>query len=85
MAFSNVVGPLEEIGFYGHPMAFLAATTYGQPHELMVNNFQSYMDKVTIVLSVDEATIPDPHQLCDDIAESLKRIKNAVIERGLVK
>ncbi|PON98009.1 O-acyltransferase WSD1, C-terminal [Trema orientale] len=84
MAFSNVVGPLEEIGFYGEPMAFLAATTYGQPHELMVH-FQSYVDKMSIVLSVDEATIPDPHQLCDDIAESLKLNKNAVLERGLVK
>ena len=31
MCFSNVVGPMEEIGFYGHPMAFLAPSVYGQP------------------------------------------------------
>ena len=47
-------------------------------------NFQSYVNKITVVLSVDEATIPDPHQLCDDIIESLKLIKSAVIERDLV-
>lgn len=32
MCFSNLVGPLEEIGYYGHPMAYLAPTSYGQPH-----------------------------------------------------
>lgn len=42
-------------------------------------NFQSYVNKMTIVLSVDEGTIPDPHQLCDDIEESLRLIKNAVM------
>ncbi|EXC04169.1 O-acyltransferase WSD1 [Morus notabilis] len=82
MAFSNVVGPSEEIAFYNHSMTYLAATTYGQPNELMVN-FQSYVNKMTMVLSVDETTIPDPLQLCDDIAESLKLIKDVVIERGL--
>lgn len=29
--FSNVVGPREEIEFYGHPIAFIAPTCYGQP------------------------------------------------------
>lgn len=46
-------------------------------------NFQSYIDKMTIVLSVDEGTIPNPHQLCDDIVESLQVIKDAVLTRGL--
>ncbi|XP_022759586.1 O-acyltransferase WSD1-like [Durio zibethinus] len=82
MCFSNMVGPLEEIGFYGHPMAFLAPSSYGQPYALMIN-FQSYIDKMTIVLSVDEGTIPNPHQLCDDIVESLGLIKDAVLTRGL--
>ncbi|KAF4384565.1 wax ester synthase/diacylglycerol acyltransferase 5 [Cannabis sativa] len=84
MGFSNIVGPTQEIGIYGHNLAFLAATTYGQPHELMVN-FQSYMKKMTIVLTVDEDRIPDPHQLCNDIEDSLKLIKDTIIERGLVK
>lgn len=48
-------------------------------------NFQSYINKMTIVLSVDEETIPDPHLLCDDIVQSLNLIKEAVVARGLVK
>ncbi|XP_062091404.1 wax ester synthase/diacylglycerol acyltransferase 11-like [Humulus lupulus] len=80
MAFSNLVGPLEEIGIYGHSMEYLASTSYGQPHALMVN-FQSYINKMTIVLSVDESVIPDAHQLCGDIAESLKLVKDSVVEK----
>ncbi|KAL5542480.1 hypothetical protein UlMin_010190 [Ulmus minor] len=80
VAFSNVVGPLEEIGFYSHPMAYIAATTFGQANELMVH-FQSYVNKMTIVLSVDEDTIPNPHQLIEDIAESLKLIKDFISKK----
>ena len=50
--------------------------------ELMVN-LQSYVNKMTIVLAVDETTISDPHRQCDDIAESLELIKGVVTERGL--
>ncbi|XP_024993159.1 O-acyltransferase WSD1-like isoform X2 [Cynara cardunculus var. scolymus] len=32
LCFSNLVGPLEEIGFYGHGMEFIAPSSYGQPH-----------------------------------------------------
>ncbi|KAL3743640.1 hypothetical protein ACJRO7_018845 [Eucalyptus globulus] len=81
MCFSNLVGPLEEIGFYGHPLAYLAPGCYGQPHGLMVN-FQSYANKMTFVVSADEGTIPDPHRLCDDIVEALKLTKDAVLESG---
>uniref|UniRef100_A0A803KZN1 Diacylglycerol O-acyltransferase n=1 Tax=Chenopodium quinoa TaxID=63459 RepID=A0A803KZN1_CHEQI len=84
IAFSNLPGPLEEIGFYGLPLTFLAPTSYGQPHPVMIN-FLSYSNKMTVVLAVDEYTVPDPHQLCDDIAESLNLIKDAVITQGLVK
>jgi hypothetical protein len=44
----------------------------------------SYVNKMKIIVSVDEGVVPDPHQICDDIEESLKLIKNAVIEKGLV-
>ncbi|CAK9151615.1 unnamed protein product [Ilex paraguariensis] len=33
MAFSNVVGPQEEISLYGHPLAYIAPTFYGLPYE----------------------------------------------------
>ncbi|XP_071701516.1 wax ester synthase/diacylglycerol acyltransferase 11-like [Rutidosis leptorrhynchoides] len=84
LCFSNLVGPLEEIGFYGHAMEFLAPSSYGQPHGLMIN-FQSYVNKMTIVLSVDENIIPDPQNLLDDLEGSLKLIKEAVYAKGLVK
>ncbi|KAI3800586.1 hypothetical protein L1987_28677 [Smallanthus sonchifolius] len=84
VGFSNVVRPLEEIGFYGHAMEFLAPSCYGHPHGLMIN-FQSYMNMMTIVLSVDETTIPDPQKLLDDLEATLKLIKEAVYTKGLVK
>ncbi|CAI9101143.1 OLC1v1038402C1 [Oldenlandia corymbosa var. corymbosa] len=78
MCFSNLVGPQEEIGFYGHKISYLASGSYGQPHALMIN-YQSYASKMSVVLSVDESVIPDPHQLLDDIQESLQLIKDAAI------
>ncbi|KAF2324884.1 hypothetical protein GH714_021022 [Hevea brasiliensis] len=32
MCFSNLVGPQEEIGFYGHPIAYIAPSSFDQPH-----------------------------------------------------
>ncbi|KAK3198387.1 hypothetical protein Dsin_021802 [Dipteronia sinensis] len=83
MAFSNVVGPLEDISFYGHPIAFVAPTVYGQPQALTIH-YQSYVNKMTIVLAVDPNVISDPHQLCADIQESLTIIKDAVLQKKLI-
>ncbi|CAA7055782.1 unnamed protein product [Microthlaspi erraticum] len=44
-------------------------------------HFISYVNKIIINLAVDTTTIPDPHQLCDDMVESLKMIKYAAMER----
>ncbi|TXG47765.1 hypothetical protein EZV62_027059 [Acer yangbiense] len=41
----------------------------------------SYVNKMSIILSADESKIPDPHQLCDDLEESLNLIKNAVAKK----
>ncbi|KAL8136101.1 wax ester synthase/diacylglycerol acyltransferase 11-like isoform X1 [Apium graveolens] len=76
--FSNVPGPQEEVSLYGHQMAFPACSCYGQPNALMIHVI-SYTDKITFVLSTDEDTIPDPYSLCDDLEESLKLIKAAVV------
>ncbi|KAH0722177.1 hypothetical protein KY285_004798 [Solanum tuberosum] len=84
ICFANLVGPQEEIGFCGNPITYFAPSTYGQPSALMIN-FQSYINKMIIVIAVDEIAIPDPHQLLDDFEDSLNLIKNAVIEKGLVK
>ncbi|KAJ6952344.1 O-acyltransferase WSD1-like isoform X1 [Populus alba x Populus x berolinensis] len=81
--FSNVAGPSEEITLYGHQVAYIAPTCFGQPNALMIH-VVSYANKMNIILSVDEGIVPDPHQLCDDLEESLKLIKHAVIYKGLV-
>ncbi|KAL8167511.1 hypothetical protein V2J09_009010 [Rumex salicifolius] len=72
MSFSNVVGPVEEISFYGHPIAYIAPTA-------LTIHYQSHVGKMTLVVAVDEAVIPDPHLLSDDIAQSLSVIKAALI------
>lgn len=77
MSFSNVIGPAEDISFYGHPIAFFAPTAYGHPQALTIH-FQSHGDKMTIVVSVDESVVSDPLRLCDDLEESLHQIKNAL-------
>ncbi|XP_010537089.1 PREDICTED: O-acyltransferase WSD1 isoform X2 [Tarenaya hassleriana] len=75
MTFSNLVGPKEEISFYGHPISYIASSAFGHPH--------SYADKIIIAMAVDPTVIPDPHRLCDDFSESFETIKSAVLERGL--
>lgn len=37
------------------------------------------MNKMSIVLAVDPNVIPDPRLLCDDLEESLKIFKDAVV------
>ncbi|KAG7627848.1 putative transferase [Arabidopsis thaliana] len=80
MSFSNLVGPVEEISFYGHTVTYIAPSVYGHPHALTMH-FQSYMNKLTISLTVDPTVISDPHKLCDDWEESLRSIKAVVQER----
>ncbi|KAH9603613.1 hypothetical protein KSS87_015989 [Heliosperma pusillum] len=80
-SFSNIVGPKEEISFYGHPIVFIAPSVYGHPQALTVH-FQSYMDKMTLVLAVDQDVISDPQRLCDDIEESLRLAHKAIIEQN---
>ena len=32
LAFSNMMGPLEDVSFYGHQLTYLAPSVYGHPH-----------------------------------------------------
>lgn len=48
--------------------------------ELMVS-FQSYMNKMSIVLSGDEDYFPNLDQLCDDIVESIRSITKSIKEK----
>ncbi|CAH8339032.1 unnamed protein product [Eruca vesicaria subsp. sativa] len=81
MSFSNLIGPIEEISFFGHPITYIAPSVYGHPHALTMH-FQSYMNKMTISLTVDSTVINNPHQLLGDWEESLRTIKTAAQERG---
>ncbi|KAM3319819.1 hypothetical protein P3S67_007019 [Capsicum chacoense] len=74
---SNMVGPQEEITFFGHELAYAAPTIFGLPHAVTIH-FQSYCNKITISMAVDSQVIPDPYQLCDDLQDSLQMFKEAV-------
>lgn len=75
---SNVVGPLEEISFFGHPVAFIAPSVYGHPQALTIH-LQGYTNKMVIVLAVDQSVIPHPHKLCEDFVKSFNLIKAAAL------
>ncbi|KAH1043824.1 hypothetical protein AAZX31_09G179100 [Glycine max] len=83
VAFSNVPGPVEEISFYGHPVAYIAPSVYGHPLALTIH-FQSYANNITISLAVDPLVIPDPYLLCDDLEQSLKLIRDAIQKKHTV-
>ncbi|KAK8542436.1 hypothetical protein V6N12_015033 [Hibiscus sabdariffa] len=84
MWFSNVAGPQDQISIFGNPVAFIAPSLYGQPAVLTIHII-SYEKKISVVLSVDDNIIPDPYNLCDDIEETLKLIKNTTVSlRGLM-
>ncbi|CAN6295050.1 unnamed protein product [Urochloa humidicola] len=74
--FSNMIGPAEPIEFYGHPVTYIAPSNFGHPSALTIH-WQSYMDTIKIILAVDDAQFLDSHDLLDDFAESLERIRNA--------
>ncbi|XP_050210592.1 wax ester synthase/diacylglycerol acyltransferase 11-like isoform X2 [Mercurialis annua] len=78
ICYSNVPGPQEQISFCGYPLAFIAPSCCGQPNALFVH-IVSYVNKIKIILAVDETIIPDPYQLCDDFQISLKLIKDATL------
>ncbi|RID69925.1 hypothetical protein BRARA_C01990 [Brassica rapa] len=82
LTFSSVMGPKEEVSLFDHPMSYVTATASGGPQALIIH-FVSYVDKIIINLAVDTTVIPDPHQLCDDLVESLGIIKLAALEKGV--
>ncbi|KAH0731372.1 hypothetical protein KY290_002392 [Solanum tuberosum] len=84
LAFSNVAGPLEEVSFSGHPLAFLAPTCYGQPTGLMIHAC-SYAKKLTFAITVDEGMISDPNQLGDDFVDSFISINKAALSKFRTK
>ncbi|XP_010492001.1 PREDICTED: O-acyltransferase WSD1-like [Camelina sativa] len=80
---SNVIGPMEEISFRGHPIAYIAPSSYGHSHALLVH-FISYAEKMIISMAVDSTVIHDPHKICDEMEKSMKAMKTVLWERGLL-
>ncbi|CAN6373241.1 unnamed protein product [Urochloa humidicola] len=76
MPFSNMVGPVEHVEFYGHQVVYIAPGVCGHPSALTIQ-WQSYANTIRVVLAVDDAQFPDCHQLLEDFAESLELIKDA--------
>uniref|UniRef100_A0ACD5TYB7 Uncharacterized protein n=1 Tax=Avena sativa TaxID=4498 RepID=A0ACD5TYB7_AVESA len=75
ISFSNMIGPAEEVEFYGHPVVSIAPSAYGPPEALTVH-YQSYSNTIKVILAVDEDHFPDHGQLLDDFIESLCIIKD---------
>ncbi|KAK0579642.1 hypothetical protein LWI29_029136 [Acer saccharum] len=58
--FSNVPGPQEEVSYYGHPVAYVAPSCYGQPNgknniespDKFVEDYVSNLSKTTIKMSI---------------------------------
>uniref|UniRef100_A0A7N0ZQN4 Diacylglycerol O-acyltransferase n=1 Tax=Kalanchoe fedtschenkoi TaxID=63787 RepID=A0A7N0ZQN4_KALFE len=78
--FSNMPGPQEEITMFGYPVAYVGCSCYGQPMALFIHAI-TYADKLNFVISVDEHTICDPQQLCDDLEQSFELIKTAAMAK----
>ncbi|XP_078165195.1 wax ester synthase/diacylglycerol acyltransferase 11-like isoform X1 [Carex rostrata] len=76
LSFSNLMGPLEQICFFGHPIVYIAPSVYGHPQALTLH-YQSYMNTMKVVMAVDDSVISDSHQLLDDFVESLSIIRIA--------
>lgn len=43
LGFSNMVGPLEEVSYCGHPIAYIAPTVYGLPTVKLVSIYLYYV------------------------------------------
>ncbi|KAL9250232.1 Wax ester synthase/diacylglycerol acyltransferase 11-like protein [Drosera capensis] len=85
LMFSNVVGPIEEIDFCGHRLAYIAPTgrnASGHPPGLVLH-FMSYMDKMSVAVFVNQDLIPNPHKLLDEFEQSLELMKKAAVQRKL--
>ncbi|CAM0958478.1 unnamed protein product [Alopecurus aequalis] len=80
ISFSNMIGPAEQVEFYGHPVVSIAPSVYGPPEALTVH-YQSYSNTVKVILAVDEEHFPDHGQLLDDFTESLRIIKDGALRK----
>ncbi|KAL9690962.1 hypothetical protein QQ045_011379 [Rhodiola kirilowii] len=81
MWMSNMMGPQEEISIFGYPVTFLGCTCFGQTVALMIH-VMSYAGNLNFILSSDDNIIHNPHELCNDLEQSLEVIKMAAIAKA---
>ncbi|KAK1698250.1 hypothetical protein QYE76_014947 [Lolium multiflorum] len=80
ISFSNMIGPAEQVEFYGHQVVSIAPSVYGPPEALTVH-YQSYSNTIKVILAVDDEHFPDHGQLLDDFTESLRIIKDGAVRK----
>ncbi|KAI4298475.1 hypothetical protein L6164_032029 [Bauhinia variegata] len=71
---SNVVGPKEEIMFYGNPVTFLRASSSSLPHALTMHML-SYAGRADMQILVAKDIIPDPEFLAKCFEDALLEMK----------
>ncbi|CAI5480792.1 unnamed protein product [Closterium sp. Yama58-4] len=74
IAFSNMMGPVEEVSLGGHVIERISPTVLGQPQALTLH-FQTYNGAAHIVLSGLRENVPDPAFLmrcCEDAFAALQ-------------
>ncbi|CAL5195122.1 unnamed protein product [Lathyrus oleraceus] len=76
-AFSNVVGPQEEIMIAGNPVTFLRANNSALPHALVLL-MVSYAGKADMQVQVAKDIIPDPEFLAKCFEDALLELKEHV-------
>ncbi|XP_058778560.1 wax ester synthase/diacylglycerol acyltransferase 11-like [Vicia villosa] len=80
-AFSNVVGPQEEIMIAGNPVTFLRANNSALPHALVLL-MVSYAGKADMQVQVAKDIIPDPEFLAKCFEDALLELKEYVTAKS---
>ncbi|CAN0846416.1 Wax ester synthase/diacylglycerol acyltransferase 5 [Linum grandiflorum] len=78
---SNVIGPKEEISFFGNPVTYIRGNISSFPHALTML-MVSYAGKVDMQILVAKDIIPDPEFLAKCFQDSLLEMKTAAAQKA---